>query len=431
MIKRYTNPEMEMIWSDGNKYKRWLEIELLVCEAWNKFGKIPDDALLRIKERAKFDVKRIEEIERSTKHDVVAFVSCVSEYIGEDAKYIHMGLTSSDLLDTSFSLLLLEATEIILDDVKNLMETVKEKAYLYKDLPAIGRTHGVHAEPITFGLKFLVFYEELRRNLDRLYRAKEEIRFGKIKGAVGTYAHLLPEIEKYVLEKLDLKPFRGATQIILRDVHANYFTTLSILASSLERFAKEIRHLQRTEVAEVFEPFSKGQKGSSAMPHKRNPIGCENICGLARLVRGYAISSLEDIPLWHERDISHSSVERVIAPDSTTLLDFMLKRLNRILKDLSVDSDKIVKNLDITKGLIFSEAVLTKLMEKGLAREKAYDIVQRCAFSTYQNGLDFRGALESDKEAKSVLDEGDMDEIFSLSHKLRHIDRIFEEVFER
>ncbi len=429
MIKRYSLKRMTDIWEEENRFKKWLDIELLICEAYADLGIIPYEDLKNIKERAGFSVERIQEIEARTRHDVVAFIECISEYIGPSSKYVHMGVTSSDILDTSFSLLLREASDIIIDDIKAFMDVLKENAFRYKELPMIGRTHGIHAEPITFGLKMTHFYDEMRRNLERMEGARERINYGKISGAVGTFAHVQPSIELYVCEKLGLKPAPISTQIIPRDYYAEFFTTLSIIASSIEKMALEIRNLQRTEVGEAEEYFQKGQTGSSAMPHKRNPIASENLCGLARLIRGYAMAGLEDIPLWHERDISHSSVERIIGPDATILLDYMLERIKNMYKNLLVYPERMEKNLEITKGLYHSEAVLLSLIKKGLTRQEAYRLTQGVAMRCYENSLDFRDELRKDPDIKKYLSEKEIDRITDNSHYFRYVDTIFKRVF--
>ena len=429
MISRYTRPEMAKLWSLKNKYQKWLEIEILVCEAWAEKGVIPKEALAKIKEKASFSVERIAEIETQVKHDVIAFISNVEENIGPEGRYLHLGLTSSDILDTANAVLLKEAMEIILEDVEEVMSILREQAFAYKDTPMIGRSHGVHAEPITFGLKLALWYEEMRRNKKRLQQAKEDISYGKISGAVGTFAHLEPEIEEYVCPKLGLKPAPITNQIIQRDRYAHYFTALAILGGTIEKIALEIRHLQRTEVLEVEEPFTKGQKGSSAMPHKRNPIQCENLCGLARLVRTNAIAALENIALWHERDISHSSVERVIMPDSTILSDFMLHRLKKILANMEVYPERMLKNIYLTKGLIFSQALLLALVKKGLPRQKAYEMIQDCAMRVWQGEQDLKTQVLSHKEIKVYLTPAEIEKIFDLKYCLRHVDKIFARIF--
>ncbi|HEB74196.1 MAG TPA: adenylosuccinate lyase, partial [Candidatus Desulfofervidus auxilii] len=381
------------------------------------------------KEKASFSVERIAEIETQVKHDVIAFISNVEENIGPEGRYLHLGLTSSDILDTANAVLLKEAMEIILEDVEEVMSILREQAFAYKDTPMIGRSHGVHAEPITFGLKLALWYEEMRRNKKRLQQAKEDISYGKISGAVGTFAHLEPEIEEYVCPRLGLKPAPITNQIIQRDRYAHYFTALAILAGTIEKIALEIRHLQRTEVLEVEEPFTKGQKGSSAMPHKRNPIQCENLCGLARLVRTNAIAALENIALWHERDISHSSVERVIMPDSTILSDFMLHRLKKILANMEVYPERMLKNIYLTKGLIFSQALLLALVKKGLPRQKAYEMIQDCAMRVWQGEQDLKTQVLSHKEIKVYLTPAEIEKIFDLKYCLRHVDKIFARIF--
>jgi len=429
MISRYSRPEMAQIWSLENKYQKWLEIEILVCEAWAKKGVIPKEALVNIKEKARFSVERIAEIETQVKHDVIAFISNVEGEIGPEGRYLHLGLTSSDILDTANAILLKKAMEIILEDVEKVMSILREQAFTYKDTPMIGRSHGVHAEPITFGLKLALWYEEMRRNKKRLQQAKEDISYGKISGAVGTFAHLDPEIESYVCSKLGLKPAPISNQIIQRDRYAHYFASLAILSGTIEKIALEIRHLQRTEVLEVEEPFTKGQKGSSAMPHKRNPIQCENLCGLARLVRSNTLAALENIALWHERDISHSSVERVIMPDSTILSDFMLHRLKKILANMQVYPERMLKNIYLTKGLIFSQGLLLALVKKGLPRQRAYEIIQDCAMRVWQGEKDLKTQILSHKEIKVYLTPAEIEKIFDLKYCLRHIDKIFARIF--
>ena len=420
---------MARIWSQENIFTTWLRIEILVCEAWADLGRIPQDSLRVIKERASFDIKRIEEIEREVKHDVIAFLTCVNERVGPESRYIHMGLTSSDILDTSLACLLKEASEIIIDDIKALMEVIKKRALEHKDTLMIGRTHGVHAEPMTFGHKLALWFDEMERNLERMERARDVIGCGKISGAVGNYAHIPPSVEAYVCERLGLKPARVSSQIIQRDRHGEFFTTLAIVATTLERFALEIRHLQRTEVFEAEELFTKGQKGSSAMPHKRNPILSENICGLARLMRSYAQASLDNIPLWHERDISHSSVERVIAPDATIVMDFMLNRMKDIVEGLMIYPERMERNLNLLKGLPFSQRVMLGLVEKGLTREEAYRIVQRCAMRVWEEGIDFEEALGQDGELSRMIKREELSSLFDYSYFTRHNDEILRRVF--
>ncbi|MEE8449809.1 MAG: adenylosuccinate lyase [Thermodesulfobacteriota bacterium] len=429
MIARYTRPEIARIWQNENRYRLWLKIEILVMEALARQGHIPAETLPLVRKRARLDPDRIDELERTLKHDVAAFVSQVAETIGEHARYLHWGLTSSDLLDTSFALLLVEAGDIIKKDILRLLEVLKEKAYKYKDLPMIGRTHGVHAEPISFGLKLALWYDETRRNLERLKAARKVIAFGKISGAVGTFAYLGPEVEAYVLKKLGLKPAPASSQIVQRDRHAQYFTTLAIIASSVEKFATEIRHLQRTEVAELEEFFSAGQQGSSAMPHKRNPITAERLTGLARLVRGYALAAMENVALWHERDISHSSVERVIAPDSTALVDHMLISMADLLDKMFVYPEQMRANLDKTRGLIFSQMLLLELMKKGQPRPQAYEAVQRLAMRAWQNKTDFRKLVRADRGLAKFLSRQEVEQCFDLNYHTKYVDDIFHRVF--
>lgn len=429
MISRYTRPEMGRIWEAENRYTKWLEVEIAACEAMAEEGLIPDSAVETIRKRARFSVDRILEIEQETKHDVIAFLTNVEEHVGPDSRYIHLGLTSSDVLDTSFALLLKEALALIVRDVKELMDALHEKALEHKDTIMIGRSHGIHAEPTTFGLKLAVWYAEMKRNLSRLKEAKDVISCGMLSGAVGTFANISPGVEARACKKLGLTPAPISTQIIQRDRHAQVFTTLAILAGSLEKIAVEIRHLQRTEVHEAEEPFSKGQKGSSAMPHKKNPIGSENICGLARLVRSNAMAALENMPLWHERDISHSSVERVIGPDSTILIDFMLVRLSRIIKGLVIHPERMIENLHKTRGLIFSQQVLLRLAEKGLERQKAYVMVQRNALKVWKEDVPFKDLLLADQDILAFLSKEEIEEIFDLRYHLKHVEDIYKRVF--
>jgi len=429
MIERYTLKRMADVWSDENRFRKWLEIEVLICEAYGSLSEIPPEDLKSIKEKANFNIDRINEIEKRTKHDVVAFIESVAEFVGPSSKYIHMGATSSDILDTSFACLLKEASEILIADIENFMTVLREKAFEHKLTPMIGRTHGIHAEPITFGLKMAHFYDEMRRNLERMKAAKERVSHGKISGAVGTFAHLQPSIEEYVCKNLGLKPAPISTQIVPRDYHAEFFTTLAIVASSVEKMSLEVRNLQRTEVGEVEEFFAKGQTGSSAMPHKRNPVASENLCGLARLLRGYALSALENIPLWHERDISHSSVERVIAPDATILLDYMLERVKNMYKNLMVYPDRMEKNLSMSQGLHHSESILLSLIKKGLTRQEAYKLTQSVAMKCYDHGLDFRTELKRDQSIAQFLQESEIDDITTNEHYFKYVDTIFARVF--
>jgi adenylosuccinate lyase len=420
---------MAVIWSPENRYRKWLDIEILACEAMAKRGEIPSGALKNIKEKAAFDVARIEEIEKATKHDVIAFLTSVVEKVGEDGRFIHKGLTSSDILDTSLAVLLREASDVLIDDMRRLLDVLKDKALRYKNTLMVGRSHGIHAEPITFGLKMALWYQEMERNLARMLRAKETISYGKISGAVGTYSFIDPSIEDYVCRKLGLTPAPVSSQIVQRDRHAEYFTTLAIIGSSIDKFSQEIRLLQRTEVREAEEYFAPGQKGSSAMPHKRNPVLSENLSGLARLMRSYAVAALENIPLWHERDISHSSVERVIAPDATVLLDFMLNRFTDLLDKLIVYPERMLANLNMTRGIIFSQMVLLKLIDKGMSREDAYAAVQKNAMKSWQNDEDFKMLLLDDAEVMSCLNAEDIQAAFKMENFLRHIDVVYHRVF--
>ncbi|WP_136525703.1 adenylosuccinate lyase [Geomonas ferrireducens] len=429
MIERYSRPEMTRIWEPENRYRKWLEIEIYACEAHAEMGRIPKDAVARIRAKASFDVERIDEIERTVKHDVIAFLTSVADYIGDDSRFVHLGLTSSDILDTSFAMLLKEAGELIISDIKRLMAVIKTRAFEHKMTPQMGRSHGIHAEPVTFGLKMALWYDEMARNLKRMEAALETISYGKISGAVGTFANIDPQVEEYVCKKAGLKPAPCSTQVLQRDRHAEYFTTLAIVASSIEKFAVEIRHLQRTEVLEAEEFFSKGQKGSSAMPHKRNPVLSENLTGLSRLMRGYALSAMENVPLWHERDISHSSVERIIGPDATVTLDFMLNRAIGLIENLVVYPENMMRNLNQMRGLIFSQRVLLKLAEAGASREKAYALVQRNAMKVWEEGKDFQTELLNDEEVASFLPPEEIKEAFDLGYHLKHVDTIFTRVF--
>ena len=429
MISRYTRPEMGRIWEPENRYTKWLEVEIAACEAMTDEGLVPKEALETIKKKAGFSVERILEIEETTKHDVIAFLTNVEEYVGPDSRYIHLGLTSSDVLDTSFALLLKEAMDVIIQDAKHFMGVLKQRAEEHRMTVMIGRSHGIHAEPITFGLKLAVWYSEMARNLKRLKDAQEVISYGKLSGAVGTFANISPKIESVTMKNLGLKPADISTQIIQRDRHAQYFTSLAILSGTLEKIAVEIRHLQRTEVLEAEEAFAKGQKGSSAMPHKKNPIGSENIAGLSRLVRSHCLAAMENMPLWHERDISHSSVERVIGPDSTILIDYMLNRMTGIIDHLVVHSDRMLENLNKMKGLTFSQQILMKLATKGLERQAAYVMVQRVAMKVWEEGLEFKGLIMEDREIGKYLNKKEIEEIFDLRYHLKYVDEIFERVF--
>lgn len=431
MIERYSRAKMAKIWEPQNRFDKWLQVEILACEAMAEEGMIPQEAVETIKQKASFSVDRIQEIEETVKHDVIAFLTNVEESVGPDARFIHMGLTSSDILDTAFALQLKEAMLIIINDVRNLMDVLKEKAFEHKNTAMIGRSHGIHAEPITFGLKLAVWYSEMQRNIRRLEQALDVISYGKISGAVGTFANIPPRIEKYVCEHLDLKPAEISTQIIQRDRHAQYFTALAILAGSIEKMAVEIRHLQRTEVGEAEEAFTSGQKGSSAMPHKKNPIGSENLSGLARLVRSNCIASMENMALWHERDISHSSVERVIAPDSTILIDYMLNRLTGMMRNLVVNKDAMARNLEKLQGLIFSQQILLALVKKGCSRQHAYSITQKNSLQAWNAGESFKQLVLRDPDIKNYLSNNEIDETFSLDQHLKYVEEIFARVFQQ
>jgi adenylosuccinate lyase len=420
---------MGRIWKEENRYRQWLNVELAVVSAMAQLGQMPAQAAQEIEDKADFDLDRIEEIEREIHHDVIAFLTSVAEQVGDSARYIHLGLTSSDILDTSLALLLREAADILLEDLQALREVLKRRAYEHRDTVMIGRSHGIHAEPITFGLKLALWYAEMTRNRQRLLKARENISVGKISGAVGTYANVEPEVEQLACARLGLKPAPISTQIIQRDRHAEYFSTLAIIASSIEKIATEIRHLQRTEVLEAEEYFAEKQKGSSCMPHKRNPIGSENLSGLARLVRSNAMAAMENIPLWHERDISHSSVERVIAPDSTILLDFMLHRLTNMLDRLVIDKERMKSNLESTGGLFFSQRVLMALTKSGLDRDEAYRLIQRNAMAVWNEGGSFKDRLAADPEITEHLSEDKLDKLFDIIYFLKHVDTIFSQVF--
>jgi adenylosuccinate lyase len=428
MIERYSLPKMNNIWQDDFKFKTMLEIELLTIEALTKQKKVPAGVASRVRKNAKFSIPRIKKIEEKTQHDIVAFVTDVARSIGADAKYLHVGLTSSDLLDTTLGVQLKAASEILTQDLEKLQSLLAKKAARYKDMVCIGRTHGIHAEPTTLGLKFALWFDETRRNLARLKLAEEEISVGKLSGAVGTFANVDPEVEDYVCRRLGLRPAKISTQIIQRDIYAVFMSRLAIIGASLEKFALEIRHLQRTEVREVEEPFGKGQKGSSAMPHKRNPVICERVCGLARLLRGNALAAMENVALWHERDISHSCVERVIIPDSTIVLDYMINKFIQVVEGMLVYPENMLANLVKTNGLIFSQRVLLALMDKGLPRMKAYDIVQRQAMKSWQENLDFKKLLMQDKEVSKYLRPAELEKIFNLDYYLRNVNKIFKNV---
>lgn len=439
MIPRYTRPIMAQLWSQQERLRAWCLVEFYACEAWYKLGKVPEKDYQIIKEKltpymkngfTEENVKRVEEIEKETKHDVVAFLIHLSEIIGPSAKYLHLGMTSSDMLDTAMAWLMKRALEIIIEDLKRVKEVLKVRAFEFKDTLMIGRTHGIHAEPITFGLKLALWYEEMKRNERRLLNALETISYGKISGAVGTFAHVPPDIEAYVCEKLGLKPDPISNQIVQRDRYAEYITSLAILGGTVEKIATEIRHLQRTEVLEAEEYFSPGQRGSSAMPHKRNPILSENLCGLARLLRSYVIPALENIALWHERDISHSSVERIVIPDATTVADFMLVRLENLLKNLVVYPEKMEKNFNLLRGLVFSQPLMLALIEKGMVREEAYKIVQELAMKVWKDeSLSFKHLVKNDQRVIQILKDEEIEAIFNPKNYLRYVEEIFKRVF--
>ena len=429
MIARYTLPEMGQIWTDQNKYAAWLKVEIAVCKAWNKLGKIPDDDLARIESKAAFEVERIDEIERETKHDVIAFLTNVAEHVGPSSRFIHLGMTSSDVLDTAYALLLKDSADLILAALDRLLAALKKRAFEHKRTIMIGRSHGIHAEPVTFGLKLAGFYAEFERHKKRLLAAKESASRGKISGAVGTYAHLPFEIEKMVMDELGLYPAPASTQVVARDGHAEYFTTLAVLGGGIERLAIEIRHMQRTEVLEAEESFSSGQKGSSAMPHKRNPIASENLSGQVRLLRGFALAAMEDMALWHERDISHSSVERTIGPDANIVAHYSLHRLAGLMENLVVYPENMLRNLNLTGGLIHSQQVLLALAKGGMSREEAYKIVQRNAMATWKEGGSFKERLAKDEDLAGALSAKDLDGIFNPELHLVNLDNVFQAVF--
>lgn len=428
MIDRYARKEMQDIWSEENRFQAWLKVELLACEAWSKLGEIPKEDVEKLWEHASFDIDRIYEIEQETHHDVVAFTRAVSESLGEEKKWVHFGLTSTDVVDTAYGYLYKQANELLLKDLKRYTEILKKQALRYKDTIMMGRTHGVHAEITTFGLKFALWYDEMQRNLHRFKEAASIIEAGKISGAVGTFANTPPFVQDYVCEKLGITSSNISTQTLQRDRHAQYFSTLALIATSIEKMATEIRHLQRTEVREVEERFRKGQKGSSAMPHKRNPIGSENMCGCARVMRGYMMTSYEDVALWHERDISHSSAERIIAPDATELLDYMLNRFANILENLTVFEDNMLANVNKTYGVIFSQRFMLKLIEKGLSREAAYDLVQPNAIRSWEEKMDFKGLMEANETVRANLTQEEIDDCFDPKHHVKNVDEIFHRV---
>jgi len=428
MIERYTLPEMGRIWTDEHRLELWLKIEVAACEGWAKLGKIPEEAVKVIREKASFSWQRVKEIEEITHHDVLAFTTNVAENVGDEAKYIHLGLTSSDVLDTALSLQMVEASDILITKLERLEEALKKRALEHKDTLMMGRTHGIHAEPITMGLKFALWYEEIKRQIARVQYAREEIRVGKISGAVGTFANIEPQVEEWVCESLNLKPAPISTQVLQRDRHAFYITTLAGVASTLDKIATELRNLQRTDVHEVEEPFAKGQKGSSAMPHKKNPITGERISGLARVIRGNAQTALENVALWHERDISHSSAERVILPDSTIALDYMLQKMIHLIEGLRVYPEHMMENIGKVVGLIFSQRVMLTLVGKGISRETAYAWVQRNAMQAWETKEEFKSLVLKDSDIREQLTEEEITGLFDYSYHTKHVDTIFRRV---
>lgn len=428
MIARYTRPEMGKIWEDENKFRIWLEIEIRACEAQAQLGVIPKEAVEVIRSKARFEVPRILQLEEEVKHDVIAFLTNIGEHVGPESRFVHLGMTSSDVLDTALAVQMKQSGELLLKGLEVLRQTLAKRAREFKHTVMVGRTHGIHAEPITLGLKFALWYAEVERNISRLEQAIDVVSVGQISGAVGTYQHIDPSVERYVCEKLGLKPAPISTQVLQRDRHAEFMNTLAVCGCSLEKFATEIRHLQKTEVLEVEEYFSKGQKGSSAMPHKRNPITCERIAGLSRVLRGNALAAMENVALWHERDITHSSVERVIIPDSCILLDYMLTEFNKVVENLLVHPERIQENLNRTNGLIFSQSVLLALTKKGLRREDAYRIVQDSAMRCWESGRSFKDLLAESKEVENVLTRVELDELFDLSKSLKGVEYIFKSV---
>lgn len=425
MIERYSRPEMRAIWTEENKFRAWLEVELCACEAWADLGVIPKEDTVKLRQNATFNMDRIYEIEQETRHDVIAFTRAVSESLGEERKWVHYGLTSTDVVDTAMGYLLKQANDILEQDILRFIGILKEKALAYKHTPMMGRTHGVHAEPTTFGLKMALWHEEMIRNLERFRHAADGVQYGKISGAVGTYANIDPSVEEFVCRKLGTKPAPISTQTLQRDRHAEYMATLALIGTSLEKFATEVRALQKSEVREVEEAFAKGQKGSSAMPHKRNPIGSENISGLARVIRGHMVSAYENVSLWHERDISHSSVERIILPDATMLLNYMLNRFGNIVKNLTVFPENMKRNMARTYGVPFSGRIMTKLIDKGFSREQAYDTVQPRAMQAWEEQRQFREIVESTTEITKVLSAEEIEDAFNPSWHLKHVDTIF------
>jgi adenylosuccinate lyase len=425
MLERYSRPEMRAIWTEENKFKAWLEVELCACEAWAELGVIPKEDVEALRKSAAFDIDRIYEIEQETRHDVIAFTRAVSETVGPERKWVHYGLTSTDVVDTALGYLLRQANEILLKDIERFIGILREKAVQYKDTPMMGRTHGVHAEPTTFGLKMALWHEEMKRNLERFKHAANGVQFGKMSGAVGTYANIDPFVEEFVCRKLGITAAPISTQTLQRDRHAEYMATLALIATSMDKFATEIRGLQKSEFREVEEPFAKGQKGSSAMPHKRNPIGAENMSGLSRVIRGHMLTAYENVPLWHERDISHSSAERVILPDSTMLLNYMLNRLGNIIQNLTVFPENMKRNMSATYGVPFSGRIMTKLIDKGFSREQAYDTVQPRAMQAWETQRQFRSIVDETEEITSVLSAEELDDCFNPAWHLKNVDTIF------
>lgn len=428
MLERYTRPEMGRIWTDDNRYQAWLEVEILADEAWAELGEIPKEDVQKIRAKASFDVARILEIEEQTRHDVVAFTRAVSESLGEESKWVHYGLTSTDVVDTAYGYLLKQANDILRQDIQRLTDVIGEKAKAYKHTVMMGRTHGVHAEPTTFGLKLALWYSEMKRNIERFEHAAKGVEAGKISGAVGTFANIPPFVEEFVCERLGIRAQEISTQVLPRDLHAEYMASMGLIATSIEKFATEIRGLQKSETREVEEFFAKGQKGSSAMPHKRNPIGSENMTGLARVIRGHVLTAYENVTLWHERDISHSSAERIILPDTTILLNYMLNRFATIVENLTVFPENMKRNMDATFGLIYSQRVLLKLIDHGMTREEAYDLVQPKTAIAWDEQTAFRPLLEQDERITGVLTQEDLDDAFDYHHHLKQVDTIFERV---
>ncbi|MEX2605012.1 MAG: adenylosuccinate lyase [Gracilimonas sp.] len=428
MITRYSRKEMSELWTDESQFQAWLDVELAACWAWEKLGKIPMEDVDKLYKHAGFDVERIKEIEAETRHDVVAFTRAVSETLGDEKKWVHYGLTSTDVVDTAWGVRLKKANSILLEGLQRIVSVLAEKAKTHKYTVMMGRTHGIHAEPTTFGLKCALWYAEMNRNLERFKTAADDVEFGKLSGSVGTFANIPPEVEEYTCEKLGLKPAPISTQTLQRDRHAYYLSTLALIGSTMEKMAVEVRHLQRSELREAEEAFRKGQKGSSSMPHKRNPISSENISGCARVLRGYMVTAYENIPLWHERDISHSSAERIIIPDATTLLDYMLNRFAGVIENLVIFEDNMEANIWKTQGLVFSQRLLHKLIDKGMPREQAYDTVQPLAMKSWEEQTLFKPIVESDKTITTELTQDEIDDVFDLDHHTRNVDFIFKRV---